>query len=348
MRRNFLFIIIEIITVLAVFVFSGCQKVNQSGTQTIIKPAPAAKFDPNKPHPTLVFDSNSLDLGKVGLKTVTTKEMKFRNTGKSTLKISEVTQCCGFVVKMDKQQYEPGDTGTLSIEFHASNTAGIIERKPIVISNDPINPKITLTVKAEIIQKVVWEPGNIKLFLNEENAACPKLTLKSIDGQTFAVIGIRSTGNCITAEYNPQLKQSEHVLDLKVNKEKLPKELYGVIEVLLNHPEGELADVSFEVVPKFTFSESPLVKYVKANESIKVKVRLLNNYKENTEIESTSSKEHTVKLIDYATINDGYELNLEITPPKPKNKELRFTDIFYINMKDSEQLALTCIEYYEY
>jgi hypothetical protein len=347
MRQNLLFIIVTIITVLVVFVFGGCQEHNKPGTQTIIKPA--AKFDPNIPHPTLIFDTNSLDFGKVGPGTVTAKELKFHNTGKTTLKISEVTQCCGFVIKMDKEQYEPGDTGILSMEFHASRAIGVIERKPIVISNDPINSKITLSVKAEIIPKIAWQPENIKLFLNEANAACPKLTIKSLDGQPFAVIGIRSTGNCITADFDPQLKLTEHVLDLKVNKEKLPEERYGELDVLLNHPEGDQATVSFEVVPKFNLSPKPLwITDVKAGKPTQEKVRLINNYNEKIEIASTSSKENTVKMIDCVTIKDGYELTLEITPPKNNNKELRFTDIFYINMKDGEQLALTCMGYYEY
>jgi hypothetical protein len=347
MRRNLRFSVIAIITIIAVLMFSGCQEQTQTVKQTTIKPVPGEKYAPNKPHPVLIFDSNSLDFGKVGLGTVTAKELKFHNAGKSTLKISEVTQCCGFVIKMDKEQYEPNDTGILNIEFHATNTPGVVERKPVVISNDPKNPKITLIVKAEMIQKVEWEPKTLKLFLNEANAACPKLNIKSIDGQAFAVIGIRSTGNCITADYNPQLKQIEHTLDLKVNIEKLPKELYGKVEVLLNHPEGNLADVSFDVVPKFSFNPNIMIIYkVKANIPQKEKVKLINNYKENIGIESTSSKENNLKLIDYVTIKDGYELNLEITPPKNNNKELRFTDILYVNMKDGTQLALTCIGYY--
>lgn len=348
MRRNLKLSIITVITILTALVFSSCQEQNQSVTKSTINPVSSAKFDPNKPHPVLVFDSNTLDFGKVGLGTVTAKELKFHNAGKSTLKITEVTQCCGFVIKMDKEQYEPNETGILNVEFHATNTAGVVERKPIVISNDPKNPKITLTVKAEMIPKVDWEPKTIKLFLNEANAACPKLTIKSLDGQAFAVIGIRSKGNCITADYNPQLKKVEHVLDLKVDLEKIPKELYGDIDVLSNHPEGNIITVPFEVVPKFSFNPNILIIYkVKANVPQKEKVKLMNNYKENTGIESTSSKENNIKLIDYVTIKDGYELNLEITPPKNSKKELRFTDILYMKMKDGEQLALTCIGYYE-
>ena len=352
MKQHKLLTIILIITGSISIVFSGCQRTQQVTEEQpkppIVTPAEVINIEPNTPTPTIQFDETSVDFGQVGPGTVNKRELKFHNTGKAVLKISEVSQCCGIVPKLDKEQYEPGDTGILTIEFHASGFIGTLERNPVVYSNDPEHPAVDLLVKAEIIQKVLWEPESLKLFLNVENAGCPKLKIWCIDGQPFAITGIRSTGDCITAAFDPTSKKTEHVLDLKVNMEKLPDQLNGEIDVSMNHPQGDFAAIFFNVVPKYSLSPKPLyVFHLKENVPHTEKVRVINNYHQDIEIDSTSSKENTIKMVKYDKTDEGLEVTLEITPPPAPEGQGRFSDIFYINLKDGEQLALNFTGYYD-
>ena len=348
MRKNLL--LTMIITGSALLVFSGCREQSQvqEPTQTTAQVSPPVKSEPNAMAPMLKFDETSLDFGKIGPGTITTKVLTFHNDGNDVLEISEISQCCGIVAKLEKTKFYPQETGTLTIEFHASGVVGTLERKPIIYSNDPVNPEFTLYVKAEIVQKVVWEPETIRLFLNEDNAACPKLKIKALDGREFAITGIRSTENCITADYNPTVKKTEHVLDLKVDKDKIPQQMSGEIDILMNHPQGDFAAIFFSVVPKYDFARKPLIVWdLMPNEPVKKTIKIINNYKEDIQIESTSSKENTVKMIDYKKLENGdCEVNIEITPPSKGDKD-RINDIFYINLKGGDQLALNCMEYYK-
>jgi hypothetical protein len=343
-----------IITGFAALVFSGCQEQSQVSQRSqkvtvgaVRESTSEAGTNPNMPPPAIQFDETVADFGQVGPGTLSTKELKFTNTGKGVLNIDQISQCCGVFAETDKKEYSAGETGVLTIELHASGDIGIFERNPIVYNNDPNNRQLTLTVKAEIVQKVVWEPESFKLFRNVENAGCPKLTIKSIDGQEFAITGIRSTGNCITADYNPTIKKTEHVLDLKVNMDKLTDQMYGELNVLMNHPQGDLATIYFNVVPKYSLSPRQLVVFrMKENVPQTETIKIINNYKQEDDIESTSSKENTIKLIDYKKTEEGYELNIEIIPPSTTKGNPRFSDIFYINLKSGEQLALTFLGYY--
>lgn len=351
MGRNWLFVVSLYVAGCMAFVLTGCQEPTKSGntsqTQTTTSPKTAVVSDTLPP--AVKFDETELDFGQVGPGTLCEKEIKFHNTGKGSLKITEIVLCCGVVASTDKEEYEPNETGILKIEFQAPGAIGVFERQPVVYTNDPVNPKITLSLSCDVVQKVVWSPEKIKLLLNEENAACPKLTIKCIDGQPFAITGIRSTGNCITADYNPTIKKTEHVLDLKVDNDKIPEQMYGEINVSMNHPEGTIATIFFDVVPKYTLSPKPLyIFHMKENVPQIATVKIINNYKDDIEIKSTSSREGTVKLIDSEKKNGfDYELQVEITPPPATKDSLRFTDIFYINLTSGEQLALTCTGYYE-
>lgn len=329
------------------FVLSGCNETQKTTSITDTTASVKTQSDPNA-LPVIEFDETEIDFGQVGPATSCEKELKFKNTGKGLLKINEIVLCCGVIASTDKKQYEPNETGILKIEFQAPGAIGTFDRQPMVYTNDPVNPEITINLFCDVVQKVFWEPGKIKMLLNIENAACPKLTIKCIDEQPFAITGIRSTGNCVTADYNPTVKKTEHVLDLKVDMEKLPEQMYGEINVKMNHPEGNLATISFDVVPKYTVSPPLLyIHSMKANVPKTQIIKIINNYKDDVEIESTTSKEKRVKLIESKRNGFDFELEVEMTVPQAAEDVIKCTDIFYINLSNGEQLAVTCTGYYE-
>jgi hypothetical protein len=209
-----------------------------------------------------------------------------------------------------------------------------------------MNPGVRLTIKAEVVAKIACKPDKLKLFFDEDNAGCGKLTVSSLDGQPFAITGIRSTGNCITAEFDPTVKATKFVLDLKVDMENIEKNQKGSIDINLTHPEGKIANVRYDVVPKYTINPQILIAFkAEPKKPIMRKLWIFNNYEEDFEIESTSSKNNTIKVISQSKVNNGYQFEIEITPPTNEGK-IRFSDVFYINIKGGEKKAIPCNGYY--
>ena len=334
---------------------SGCQKQVETSKEFKVESVADANQQKNTEidlaktgnhQPKIKFEKELLDLGQVGPGTETEGEFKFTNIGDAPLEIKNISQCCGVVTQLDKNTYEPGESGIIKVQYHATTQQGIIRRQPIVESNDPVQPNVALIVKVEIVQKVTCEPERIKLFLDEENASCPKLTIKSIDDQPFSIMGLKSTADCITADFDPSLKATQFVLDLKVDMEKLGDNTKGSINLILSHPECKLVSVLFDVLPKFSVSPSMMIVFrAEPQEPITRQVRVFNNYEKDFEIESISSKENTIKLLGQSKISNGYELNIEIMPPA-KNGKQRFTDTLTIKIKDGESLTIPCNGYY--
>ena len=54
--------------------------------------------------------------------------------------------------------------------------------------------------------KISFEPERIVLSLEKANANCPNITLAALDGQAFSIESIYSTGECITADFDPAEK----------------------------------------------------------------------------------------------------------------------------------------------
>ncbi len=343
-NKSFLFAL----TACSILLFncSFSQAVNDNSAQP---GAPASEISGNNiPKPRIVFESKLLDFGKIGPETKPGGEFKFTNTGNAVLEITRVSQCCGIVTSLEneKSKYEPGEKGVIKVTYNAATRTGMISRQPIVYSNDPIEPNLVLTVTAEIVNKVTAQPDSLKLFLDEENAKCPKLTISSIDKQPFSITGIQSTGNCITAEYDPNKSASEFVIDFKVDVAKLQQNIKGNVDVVITHPEMSLITIPFDVLSRFTVTPS-LIIALNANpgEPVVRKIWVYNNYNQKFDIESVSSKNNYFTVLSEGRVNDGYQFEVQLIPPPAEGKS-HFADELYIQVKGGERLKIDCNGYY--
>ena len=350
MKRNY--------SVLA-FVFSsvlllqlGCQeqvKVAEKPTPAVPKEAVISSPQkvkavprPDKTSPKITFEKVVYDFGQVGPSTKNYGEFRFTNTGEGLLKIKEVEKCCGVYVKLDKTEYALGESGVLKIEYVSTRSPGIVRRTLYINSNDKATPKVALTVKANIIQKVLWQPKSLKLLLSEENAGCSEIILNSVDNRPFSITAFKSTLDCITADVDPSVEATKFILKPKVDMNKLRKTMRGNVYISVSHPDCDGAAIGFDVLSRFTIKPPLLIVfYLDSQKSIKRYVWILNNYREDFEIESTSSKEGFIKVVSQKKIRTSYQLGLEITPPAVKDKK-KFMDEFYINIKDGEKLRIVC------
>ena len=288
------------------------------------------------------------DFGNVGPGTNNLCEFRFTNAGNDTLKIGEITKTCGCTpFSLTKKEYAPGESGTLKVNYFSEQLRGQTTKQLVIHSNDKASPEITLAVKADVKIQVNHEPKTLNLLLKQENANCPQLTLTSIDNQPFSIKSFKSTANFITIDYNPSEKATKFVLQPKVDMEMLEKTLNGRIEIGLTHPECKTISVGINTLPKFKIvPKSIVVRGMASQQPIVKKLRILNNYDEDFELESFSSSKGAVKVLSNVFIRNGYELELEITPPASKNTKRIFTEKFFVKTKEGQQLEIPCNVFY--
>ena len=292
--------------------------------------------------PKIVFEESIHDFGEVTAKKKYKAEFKLKNTGDGVLKITEVQRCCGVIAKLDKNEFGPGESGVLTVEYLSGANTSLMKRKISVISNDKENPKIDLTISARVVPKVAYEPHRLELSFKEENAGCPDITLTSVDKKPFSVKNFLSTGNCIKAEVNPSVEATKIILYPKVDLEKLQRNSSGFISIELTHPECEKVYLSYTTRLRFEFKpRSIIVSNPKPQKPVVKKISLVSNYNEDFEIESTLSKNGLVKVLDQQKLENGYQFNLEITPPPAENTGM-FTDVFYVKFKGGQKLSIKC------
>jgi hypothetical protein len=300
------------------------------------------------PGPEIKFEKLVHDFGQVAPGTNSTYKFKFTNTGKSSLRIGKIRCSCGCTVaKLPKAVYAPGESGAVEVSYKVGSVSGSSRKTCTVPSNDTKKPKVILTVKARVAKKVDHSPERLNLLLNKENAGCPEITLTSRDTQSFAIKRFKSTGDSITAEYDSSMKATRFVLKPKVDIEKLRKGPRGQVVIDLTHPGCKKITIAFDTLTEFKLN--PRIVYVREAEPQKPvtkKVWVFSNYNEDFEIESASSKKGIVKVLAQKKVRNGYEFELQITPPDIEVKRKVFTDVFSVKIKGGKQLGITCYGIY--
>lgn len=104
-----------------------------------------------KKAPKIVFDKTSHNFGKLNSGQVVTTVFEFKNEGKEDLIIRKSKASCGCTAtEPDKKLLKPGETAKLTVTFNTSGKHGHESKTISVISNDPVNSTVVLTISADI------------------------------------------------------------------------------------------------------------------------------------------------------------------------------------------------------
>ena len=364
------FWILTICTVSVLFFQTGCQEKEKQvshetlateGTDEVIVPKPevveqdvatrevAIQEATAKKGPTLTFKSSIYDFGIIGPSTKNTAGFKFTNTGDEVLKITEIKSTCGCTVpKLAKKEYAPGESGVIKVEYKSKKEAKKDTQTVTVYSNDKQNPRITLTLKAEIILKVAVEPEVLKLELWKDNGNCPRITLKSKDGRPFSITKFSATKSAMTIDFDPNAVDVNFVFEPVIDVSKLENVPRGAARFTLTHPECTQITQRFELKQKYELNRKLIYILNTITDNAKTeKLWVISNSGQEFEIAETSSRQGYVELLSKKKVGNRYELELQITPPPKDGTKRFFVDTFYVTMEDGAKLMTTVQGYYK-
>jgi hypothetical protein len=305
--------------------------------------------EPNGPPPKIVFEQTTHDFGSVAPGSLNPCKFKFKNEGTGLLKISEVTKTCGCTVfTLEKKDYAPGESGAIDVGYNADKGNGPRTRHLFVLSNDPVNPRIDLTIKAAIAQKISYEPEKLDYTLRGEKAGMLELTVKSTDEQSFSITGFNSTGDAVAIEFDQNKKDTTFVLKTRIDTQKTGVNNSGRVEITTSHPDCPTITVPFNVLPRFKV-DPPSINILNAEPGVVVKKELwlLNNYSEDFNVASTESKGNLIRVTAQEKVGTRYKFGLDILPPQTDNPSRMFTDTLTITIKDGEKIDVTCRGFYK-
>jgi len=144
------------------------------------------------------------DVGKVAKGEKVKVDFEIRNAGTVDLLISNVRPTCGCTVASFDAKVAPGATGKIHAEIDTVDFAGPIAKTITVLSNDPVNPRVTLTIKARVEPQIYSFPGYARyVYVQSQAPATVKQWLWTDNFPDFKVLEVTSPYKFIRAAFRP-------------------------------------------------------------------------------------------------------------------------------------------------
>jgi hypothetical protein len=118
----------------------------------------------NEQHPTIKIKDPYFNFGNISQGTKVKHDFIVLNTGNQPLQITKIIPSCGCTAgTLTPPVIEAGQSGALQVEFDTTSFVGPKKKYITLITNDPINDEVELSIEGNIIAEVVVEPVHVYL-----------------------------------------------------------------------------------------------------------------------------------------------------------------------------------------
>jgi hypothetical protein len=132
--------------------------------------------------PRIQFAEVSHDFGIVAAGDLVPYTFVFTNSGDQTLEVTNVHPACGCTTASDwTKRVEPGQTGTIPIQFNSTEFNGPVEKTVEVRSTDKSHSLVTLSVKGTVWRAIEVTPQFVFLNYSTEAATNPWTTVSIVN-----------------------------------------------------------------------------------------------------------------------------------------------------------------------
>lgn len=203
--------------------------------------------------PSAVVDEPVFDAGSVVKGDKVVHDFEIRNEGSAPLHIQEVRPACGCTVAEYDEVIPPGGTGQVHAVVDTTSFAGGISKGITVLTDDPDNPRLVLTVKAAVEPKIFVRPGFarfIKPRLSEPGTVEQILFTRGFED--LEIVDVESPYPFLSVEKRAATEEErmedgegeQWVLTFTLDYEEAPVgALADHVRVTTNHPDQKVVEI---------------------------------------------------------------------------------------------------------
>ncbi len=164
---------------------------------------PVATAAPAGPAPRLVVAEPIHDAGDVSKGEKVSVDFVVENQGDAELEITAVHPSCGCTVASFDKSVAAGGKGKIHAELDTADFQGPLAKTITVVSNDPVNPRLTLTIKVKVEPHIAVHPGYARyIYVQTLDPGTVAQTLWALDDKDFKVLGVKSPYRFVTATFH--------------------------------------------------------------------------------------------------------------------------------------------------
>ena len=168
--------------------------------------------------PKLQFEQTVYDFGKTSQVENVSGTFKYKNVGDAVLKLEAPKPSCGCTIAgLKPDTLNPGETGELAFTFNLGRSRAVLEKRIAVRSNDPQNPEVSLSIKADYTPLYDITPMTLAPTLafgvNETEQFA---TVTRTDGKPLGTLRLAPSKPWIVAKIEPSAKAGASTARIRV------------------------------------------------------------------------------------------------------------------------------------
>lgn len=211
--------------------------------QALLSTPPSAALPTGVSRPRIHFASLVHDFGKMKGGEVAKHTYVFTNLGDQLLEVTEVRASCGCTTAGEwSRKVDPGQTGSIPIEFNSGSFSGPVAKSITVTCNDRSQPTVALQLKA-----TVWKPIEVT-----PQFATLNVTAESPSNST--TVRIVSNEEAPLALFSPESDNPAFSAELRTNQ--AGKEFQLIVKTVPPLPAGR---VQGQITLKTSSTNMPVI-----------------------------------------------------------------------------------------
>lgn len=272
------------------------------------------------------------DAGSVSKGDKAVYDFVIRNDGDAPLEITSVQPACGCTVAEFDKTVAPGKTGKVHVALDTATFNGPIAKGVSVFTNDPDNPRIELTVRANVAPSIVAKPGYARYITVQDEPKEGNIgqTLWAPDGAAWDIVRVESPWPYLTVTFH-EAKDEEKLadfagrqwkVDMKLANDAPVGALSDFVTITTNHPKQKVVRIPVSGFVRPALAITPTVAdfgELQLKEPLK---KTLNIRNFSTNPIKVTGVEQNVKGINVAVepLEEGreYQVRFTLTPEIPK------------------------------
>lgn len=181
--------------------------------------------------PVIHFERLHHDFGRITTDRKVAAKYRVSNTGNAYLSITQVRPSCGCTATvLGKWSMAPGEGTDLEASFDPRGLKGGVRKSIEVVSNDPKNPTVRLTLEAEVVQEIM--PSVDSVYFHEVPRSLISRTLVrygSGNGEAVKIVDVKAPGAPFLA-FGYRQEGGDLVLEVAFDGRKVPPGRYRGVE----------------------------------------------------------------------------------------------------------------------
>lgn len=190
--------------------------------------------------PVIQFEKTHHDFGRISQERKVAAKYRVSNTGNAFLNITQVRPACGCTYTMlGKWSLGPGESTEIEAQFDPKGMRGAVRKSILVVSDDPRNPSVTLTLEAEVVQEIM--PSVETVYFYQAPRSTPSRSLiryATGNGEPVRITEVRAPGAPFLS-FTVRQEGKDALVEVTLDGRKAPAGQFRGVEqatVRFNHP----------------------------------------------------------------------------------------------------------------